>query len=71
MSEFCVKCSEKEGQIELLRATHYREMECCKERIKNLKEQNERLLSQNEALILDLAFYDPFYDQNILIPKES
>lgn len=67
MSDFCVKCSDKEGQIELLRKTHFREMECCKERIKNLKEQNERLLRQNEALILDLAFYN----QDILTPKES
>jgi hypothetical protein len=50
MSEFCVKCSEKEGELELLRKRHYEEMQCMKEKIAKL--QNE-----NEALIMDVAFY--------------
>jgi hypothetical protein len=50
MSEFCVKCSEKEGEIELLRKKHYEEMQCMKAKISKL--QNE-----NEALVLDVAFY--------------
>jgi hypothetical protein len=50
MSEFCVKCSEKEGQIELLRKQHYEE-------IKSLKTQIEKLQNENDSLIMDVAFY--------------
>lgn len=50
MSEFCVKCSDLESQIELLRKKHYEEMQCMKAKI-------EKLQNQNEALILDVAFY--------------
>ena len=67
MSDFCVKCSDKEAQIELLTKKHFAEMQCCKERIENLKNENERLRRQNEALILDVAFYN----KDILTPKES
>jgi hypothetical protein len=50
MSEFCVKCSEKDAEMELLRKRHYEEMQCMKSKI-------EKLQSENEALILDVAFY--------------
>jgi hypothetical protein len=50
MSEFCVKCSEKEGQIELLRKQHYEEMQ-------TMKAQIEKLRNENDALIMDVAFY--------------
>lgn len=50
MSEFCVKCSEKEAEIEILRKRHYEEMQCMKQKI-------EKLESENEALIMDVAFY--------------
>jgi hypothetical protein len=50
MSEFCVKCSEKEGQIELLRKRHYEEIETLKAKI-------EKLHNENDALIMDVAFY--------------
>jgi hypothetical protein len=50
MSEFCVKCSEKEGQIELLRKQHYEE-------IQTLKVTIEKLQNENDALIMDVAFY--------------
>ena len=50
MSEFCVKCSEKEGEIELLRKRHHEEMQCMKAKIQKLE-------SENEALIMDVAFY--------------
>ena len=50
MAEFCIRCSEKEGEIEILRNQHYKEMQCMKEKIAKL--QNE-----NDALILDVAFY--------------
>jgi len=50
MSEFCVKCSEKESEIELLRKRHYEE-------IQTMKAQIEKLQNENEALILDVAFY--------------
>jgi len=57
MSEFCVKCSEHEGNMELLLKQHYMETQCMKERIKTLKEENERLRNMNDRLILDVAFY--------------
>jgi hypothetical protein len=50
MSEFCVKCSDLESQMELLRKSHYEAIQCMKAKIAKL--QNE-----NEALILDVAFY--------------
>jgi hypothetical protein len=50
MNEFCVKCSEKEGQIELLRKQHYEEIQA-------LNAQIEKLRNENDALIMDVAFY--------------
>lgn len=50
MSEFCVKCSEKESEIELLRKRHYEEIE-------TMKAQINKLQNDNEALIMDVAFY--------------
>ena len=50
MSEFCVKCSELESQMELLRKRHYEEMQCMKAKI-------EKLQNENEALVMDVAFY--------------
>lgn len=51
MSDFCVKCSEKEGQIELLMKRHYEEMQCMKQKV-------EKLTSEVESLSFDLAFYE-------------
>lgn len=51
MSEFCVKCSEKDAQIELLMKRHYEEMQCMKQKV-------EKLTSQVESLSFDLAFYE-------------
>jgi hypothetical protein len=56
MSDFCVKCSEKDAQYELLMKQYHKELNCCKERIKNLNEENARLRNLNDALILDNAF---------------
>ena len=50
MSEFCVKCSEKDAEMELLRKRHYDEMQCMKAKI-------EKLQNENDALIMDVAFY--------------
>ena len=50
MSEFCVKCSEKEAELELLRKKYHTEMQC-------MKNQIDKLRSENDALILDVAFY--------------
>ena len=50
MSEFCVKCSEKDAEIELLRQRHYQETQCMKAKI-------EKLQNENEALVMDVAFY--------------
>jgi len=50
MNEFCVKCSEKESEMELLRKRHYDEVQC-------MKAQIDKLQNENEALIMDVAFY--------------
>lgn len=50
MSEFCVKCVEKEAQMEIVLKKYYDEIEILKKRI-------EKLENENEALILDVAFY--------------
>ena len=57
MSEFCVKCSEHEANMELLLKQHYKEMQCMKQKLKDLQDANAKLQNQNEALILDVAFY--------------
>ncbi len=51
MSEFCVKCSEKEAQMELLVKKHYEEMQCMKQKV-------EKLTLEVESLSFDLAFYE-------------
>ena len=50
MSEFCVRCSEKEAELELLRKKYHTEMQ-------SMKSQIDKLRSENDALILDVAFY--------------
>lgn len=51
MSEFCVKCAAHEANIELLMKRHYEE-------VKELKDQIQKLQTDNDSLSLDLAFYD-------------
>ncbi len=46
MSEFCVKCCEKEAEIDVLRSKLYEALQ-----------QNEKLRNENDALIMDVAFY--------------
>jgi hypothetical protein len=50
MSEFCVKCSDLESQLEIMRTKHYEQLE-------ELRVILEKVKSENEALILDVAFY--------------
>jgi hypothetical protein len=50
MSEFCVRCSEKESEIEILRKRYHEELQCMKAQIENLR-------NENDALIMDVAFY--------------
>ncbi len=57
MNEFCVKCSEHEGNIELLIKRHYTETQCMKQKLKTLQEENIKLKNENEALVMDVAFY--------------
>jgi len=57
MSEFCVKCSEHESNIEVLTKRHYAEMQCMKQKLKDLQEANAKLRNENDALIMDVAFY--------------
>ena len=57
MSEFCVRCSAHEGNLELIVNQHYKEMQCMKQKLKDLKEQNAKLRNENDALIMDVAFY--------------
>jgi hypothetical protein len=47
---FCAQCAEKEAEIEILRNKYFTEVEC-------MKKQIEKLQSENEALIMDVAFY--------------
>jgi hypothetical protein len=46
MSEFCVKCCEKEAEIDVLR-----------NKLHEALQQNEKLRTENDALIMDVAFY--------------
>jgi hypothetical protein len=50
MSEFCTKCAEKESQMEIVIKNYYEEIKVLKDRI-------EKLESERDALILDVAFY--------------
>ena len=50
MSEFCVKCAEKEAQMEIVMTKFHNEIEALKERIQKLE-------SENESLVMDVAFY--------------
>lgn len=50
MSEFCPKCAEKEAQMELI-------MNKCYNEVEELKKRIEKLESEKEALIMDVAFY--------------
>jgi len=50
MSEFCAKCAEKEAQMEIVMGKLHQEVQTLKQRIKKLE-------SENEALIMDVAFY--------------
>ena len=50
MFQFCVKCSEKEGELELLRKRYHEEVKCMKAEI-------DKLQRENEALSIDVAFY--------------
>jgi len=57
MSEFCVKCSAQEANMELLMKQHYMEMQCMKQKVKELQESNAKLQNENDALIMYVAFY--------------
>jgi len=50
MSEFCSKCVEKEAQLEVIMTKFHQEIE-------NLKQRIQKLESENEALVMDVAFY--------------
>lgn len=50
MSEFCVKCIEKESQIQVMQQKHYSE-------VKEIREELARLQTEVEKLSFDLAFY--------------
>jgi hypothetical protein len=67
MNIICDKCIEKDSSYALLVDQYHRELNCCKERIKGLIEENARLRRQNDALILDVAFYN----KDFCHPRES
>lgn len=50
MSEFCVKCVEKDAQMEVMFTKFNQEIETLKARIQKLE-------NDNESLALDVAFY--------------
>lgn len=58
MKEFCCKCSELESHIELLTKKHFEEMECMKQKLQESRDHVDKLQSENEALSLDVAFYN-------------
>jgi len=55
---FCTKCLEHEANMELLLKQHYNEMQCMKQKLKDLQEVNSKLRDENDALSFDLAFYN-------------
>lgn len=65
MNEFCVKCSEKEAQMELMNSRFYKESQCMRERIARLQKENEVLTNENERLAIDVAFYKGDLPSNI------
>ncbi len=50
MKEFCVNCAEKEAQLEIVMKKFHDEIDVLKKRI-------EKLECENEALVMDVAFY--------------
>ena len=47
---FCSQCAERDAELEIVRKEHFEEIE-------SLKKQIEKLQNENEALIMDVAFY--------------
>ena len=50
MSEFCSRCVELEAQIEIIRKQNYEAMIELENKLKKLQDEND-------ALIMDVAFY--------------
>jgi cell division protein FtsB len=50
MKEFCTGCAEREAQLEIVMKKFHDEIDVLKKRI-------EKLEGENEALIMDVAFY--------------
>ena len=50
MSEFCIKCADKEAKLEIVMKKFHDEIDVLKKRI-------EKLEGENEALVMDVAFY--------------
>lgn len=50
MSDFCSKCVEKDAQLEIVMNKFQQEIDALRKRIETLE-------SENEALIMDVAFY--------------
>ena len=57
MSEFCVKCAQKDSEFEILRNRHFEETSCMRDRIRELLAEVDKLKQERDALILDVAFY--------------
>jgi hypothetical protein len=51
MSEFCTRCVELEARIELMQREHYNLM-------KELEQKLQKIKDENDALIMDVAFYN-------------
>jgi frataxin-like iron-binding protein CyaY len=50
MKEFCTGCAEREAQMEVVLTKFHQEIDALKKRIEHLE-------SENEALVMDVAFY--------------
>ena len=51
MSEFCVRCAEKEARIEIMQTNHFNEMQ-------EIRKELARLQEEVEKLSFDVAFYN-------------
>ena len=50
MKEFCTGCAEREAQMEVVMSKFHQEIDALKKRI-------DQLENENQALIMDVAFY--------------
>lgn len=58
MKQFCDECARLEAEIEMMRSQHYNEINRLKEELADARKYASAVQRENEALSLDLAFYN-------------